>query len=121
MEKLKTLKGAFFIYLLAFFLLPILDLYVLKLTQDGFAMVIIYLLYVNSAAVLLVSGYENFRYGWKNSYHFILMAVMYSISCFVLYNSSALMYLVWYLLVAVVGSLAGFLVRKGWNYWQENK
>lgn len=97
-----------FVYLFGFFIIPYL---LMGNIDDGFGMVIISLILINSSTVFLVTCYITYKYGldWV---HLCMMVILYLVSCFTIWNSSAIVYLVLYGVVACLALLCGYFFRK---------
>src|SRR5690625_6072637 len=108
MHMLRKYGFALLIYLLSFFAVPYL---LLANIDDGFRVVIISLILINSITVFLVTCYMTYKYG-LDWIHLLTMIILYLLSCFVVWNSSAIIYLVLYIIVAGIALLLGYLFRK---------
>lgn len=98
----------FVVYLLAFFALPFL---MMGNVDSGFGLVIINLILINSLAVFFVTCYMTYKYG-LDWIHLVMMVILYLASCFIVWNDSAIGYLILYGLVALVAFLLGYIFRK---------
>ncbi|WP_130859349.1 hypothetical protein [Gracilibacillus phocaeensis] len=96
------------IYLLTFLIVPY---FMMEQVEDGLALAIIDLFLLNSIAVFLGVCYITYKYGfdWVN---LLIIALLYLLSCYTIWNESALVYFVLYGIVAGVGLLVGYLFRK---------
>lgn len=96
------------IYLFAFFIIPVLAR---GYVDDGFGLIIINILLGNSAAVFFGVCYITYKYGldWLN---IVIITILYLVSCFVVWNSSAIGYLILYGIIAAIALLTGYLFRK---------
>ena len=105
---IKKYSFALGVYSLVFFLVAFV---ITKLTNDGFGVVISSLIVANSTAVFLVSIVRSYRYG-IDFIHTIMMAVLYVLSVYVVFNNSALDYLYFYIVIDFIGLGVGRLLRK---------
>lgn len=97
-------------YLLAFFVAPYLTLNVLNI-DNGFGIIIINLLLINSLTVLAVSISLTHKYG-LDYLHILIMLALFSVSTYTIFNSSALIYNVFYLFFEVIGIFVGYYLRR---------
>lgn len=81
-----------------------------KTIHDGFGVVITSLLLANCVTVFLVSVAMTYRYGF-DIMHMLLMALTFVISVYVVFNDSALFYLVPYVIIDLIGFGVGSLLR----------
>ncbi len=96
------------LYLVAFFILPPI---MIRQIDDGFGLVIINLIFINSITVFFSTCYVTYKFGldWL---HLIMMTLLFLISCFVVWNSSAIGYLILYAIVYGFALLIGYFFRK---------
>lgn len=101
-----------YLFGLSVYLLVFLGLasFILNKVESGFGVIIMSLIISNSLAVLIVSMFMSYRYGF-DYIHTILMALIYLTSVYVVFNESALFYLPFYLLIDFVGFGIGRLIR----------
>lgn len=104
-------QGPLIAYSVVFYLIPFLSFNIFQLTDDGFAIAIIYLLMLNSFTALIISWRQTQKFGFDFG-QLVLLVALFCSSCFVFYNSSALPYIFGYLLMAGLGILVGLLIRK---------
>ncbi|MEG0328472.1 MAG: hypothetical protein RR565_06090 [Erysipelothrix sp.] len=101
-----------YLFSLSVYLLIFLGLaaFIINKVDSGFGVIIVSLIISNSLAVLIVSMFMSYRYGF-DYVHTILMVLIYTISVYVIFNESALFYLPFYLLIDLVGFGIGRLIR----------
>ncbi len=97
-------------YIIAFFIMPCVTMNLLNI-NDGFAVVIINLLLINSISVFVVSLILSYKYGFDYM-HIILMLLLFTISAYIVFNDSALVYIFFYLIFDFIGIFIGYYIRK---------
>ena len=98
------------IYLVAFFIMPYVTMHLLNI-NDGFAIIIINLLLINSISVFVVSLILTYKYG-LDYIHILLMLMLFSLSVYTVFNDSALVYNLFYLLFDFIGISTAYYIRK---------
>lgn len=111
MKEMKKNLVPALIYVVAFFILPLLDTHVFKFTNLGIGFGIQYLVIFNSAAVFIASLYMTLKHGLQYQ-HIIIMAVLFIIAAYVVYNDSALVYLFFYIFVEIIALAIGYMLLK---------
>ncbi|MBM7676787.1 hypothetical protein [Gracilibacillus alcaliphilus] len=99
---------SFIIYLAAFFAAPAI---MLGSIDNGFGAVILNLILINSIAVFFVTCYMTYKYGF-DWIHLLMMVILYLLSCFIVWNDSAIIYLVLYGIITSAALLLGYLFRR---------
>lgn len=103
MDKIKKNWIYYFIILIAFFIVPIL----IKDTGSGMFILLI--------VIPLITLITSIIYGLRNTFDFIyplIVAILFIPTLFIYYNTSALVYVIAYSMIAVIGELLGKTLQR---------
>ncbi len=108
----------FILYTVLFIIYPLIDYYTIN-SYEGLG-VIMLLLAINPSVILATSTLSTYKYG-INIYRIIIMVLVYTVSVFIIYNSSALGYVIFYILIDLVGVAIGYFFRKRSDTYEKRK
>ena len=103
MDKIKTNWIYYLIIFIAFYLVPIL----IKDTGSGMFILLI--------VIPLITLITSIIYGLRNTFDFIyplIVAILFIPTLFIYYNTSALVYVIVYSMIAVIGELLGKTLQR---------
>lgn len=103
MDKIKKNWIYYLIIFIAFYLVPIL----IKDTGSGMFILLI--------VIPLITLITSIIYGFRNTFDFIyplLVAILFIPTLFIYYNTSALVYVIAYSMIAVIGELLGKTLQR---------
>ena len=96
---------------IVFYLLLLIDFYIIPwfIKDTGSAMIVMLII------IPLICLVTSIFYGIKNDFDYwyiLIVAIIFTPSIFILYNSSAWVYVVGYTVIALLGNLIALLLRK---------